>query len=166
MAINTVRAGHIATVGDFDAIGTTVLKTSTESVTSSTTLQNDDQLFLAVVANAKYAIEGLLLYDGAGAGDFKVAFTTPSGATINWGGTAPQSGVGVNSLNANVATASGAALAFACNGAGNTMLAQPKGYLAIGATAGNLQLQWAQQASSATATRVFLGSQLKLTRIA
>lgn len=162
----SVRVGHKLTTADFDALGTLVLKTSTESVTSSTALQNDDQLFLAVAANAKYTIEALIIYDGAAAGDFKAAFTIPSGATINWVAGGPQSGVGVTSYNANVATASAAALALACNGAGNSMGAQPKGYLSVASTAGNLQFQWAQQASSATATRVFLGSWLKLTRVA
>lgn len=165
MANSGLRVGHIATPADFDAIGIYVLKTSTESVTSSTTLQNDDQLALPVSANSKYTIEGLIIYDGASAGDFKVAFTTPSGATINWTAGGPQSGIGVTSYNANVATSSGAALALACNGAGNSMGANPKGYLSVSSTSGNLQLQWAQQASSATATRVFLGSWLRLTRI-
>lgn len=165
MAISGVRAGHIATVADFDAIGVTVLKTSTESVTSSTTLQNDDQLFLPVVTNAKYKFEAYLIYDGSAAADIKVAFTIPAGASITWNALGPQSGVGSTSLNAITATASGTALGLACNGA-QVLGAGPKGYLATAGTAGNLQMQFAQVISNATASRIFLGSWLTLTRIA
>lgn len=165
MANSGLRAGHHATVADFDALGIWALKTSTESVTSSTTLQNDDQLVLPMSANSKYLIEGFWLYDGATAGDMKVAFTVPSGASLNWAAFGPTSGVSVSSYNAFASTTSGGTLAIACNGTGSVMCMQPKGYVATSSTSGNLQLQWAQVASSGTATRIFLGSWLKLTRV-
>lgn len=158
------RAGHIATVADFSTVAT-VLKTITESVASSTTLQNDDELVLAVAANSKYALEGYFLYDGSTAADLKVAFTVPTGATINWSPFAPTSGVGTTDYNVTVITTSGGTRGVACNGA-TVMSMQPKGYISVGATAGNLQLQFAQVASNATATRILAGSWMMLTRLA
>lgn len=165
MANSGLRAGHKATVADFDAIGVWAIKTSTESVTSSTTLQNDDQLVVPMLANYKYAFEAYLIYDGSTAGDLKAAFTVPSGATLNWTNFAPNSGGTLVDYNAVVQTSSGATRNIACNGA-TVMSCQPKGYVGMGSTAGNLQLQWAQVASNATATRIFLGSWIRLTRIA
>lgn len=167
MANANLRVGHIATPADFDAIGLYALKTSTESVASSTTLQNDDQLFLPMAANAKYAYEGFIIYDGLAAAGLKVACTVPSGATINFAAFGPQSGgPGINSYNANVVTTSGGALGLECNGVGTLIGAQPKGYVATAGTSGNLQFQFAQVVSNATAVRVLLGSWLRMTRIA
>ena len=55
------------------------IKTATESVTSSTTLQDDDELVVTVEANTKYRVELLLLYDGNAAGDIQVKLVAPSG---------------------------------------------------------------------------------------
>src|SRR5574341_1924364 len=59
-----------------------VRKTADESVTSSTTLQDDDHLVIAVEANTNYFIEAFLIYDGDAAGDFKFTFSVPAGATL------------------------------------------------------------------------------------
>jgi hypothetical protein len=161
-----LRIGHKALVSDFDAIGLWVLKTSTESVTSSITLQNDDQLALPMSANAKYSFDAYIIYDGSASFDLRAGFTVPSGAAITWSAFGPQSGVGVTSLNANAVVTSGGALGLACGGAGTSLGAGPRGYVSTAGTSGNLQFQFAQMVSGATATRVFLGSWLRLTRIA
>lgn len=162
-----LRAGHKMTVSDFDAIGIWSLKTSTESVTSSTTLQNDDQLVLPVSASAKYAFEGILYYDGAVGGGLKTAFTVPASATLRWAGSGSDiTAAPVASYSTVVATASAGVISYSCIGAGTTQAVHIKGTTVISTTSGNLQLQWAQSASSATATRIFLDSWLRLTRIA
>lgn len=161
-----LRALHKVVVSDFDILGVYAYKSTTESVTSSTTLQNDDELVIAMAASSKYAFEGVLFYDGSTAGDFKAAFTVPSGATISWSAAAPISGTAPPaSYNSLAATASAGALNFACIASGTTQAMHFRGAVAVSTTSGNLQLQWAQVGSSATATRVFLRSHLKATKI-
>lgn len=142
-----------------------VRKTATESVTSSTTLQNDDHLLLALLANTKYAFEGFFIYDGTIASDIQIAFTVPASSTVNYSAFAPATGVSPTSYSAYGISTSGGALGLACNGASNLMGMQPKGYVATSGTAGNLQLQWAQFSSGATASRIFANSWLKATVI-
>lgn len=141
-------------------------KTSTEAVTSSTTLQNDDNLVCAVVASGVYVVNWALRMDGATAGDFKYAFTGPASATMTWEsrGLAAADASNVAMITTDVA-AIGTTVTHGCLGAGTTTRVHGSGLLVVSSTAGNLQLQWAQGTSSVTATNVFAGSWLKLERV-
>lgn len=160
-----IRAGHKVLVSDFDLIGVFAIKTGDESVTSSTTLQNDDQLVLPVAANARYIMDGWFRYTGAAspAGDLKMGWTLPSGASMSW----TNFGVNTSALTAyNVVvelTAGGRAVGT--NGA-TEMSCAPKGYIATSSTSGSLQLQWAQNSSSGTATVLKVGSYVRIVRVA
>lgn len=131
-----------------------VRKSADESVTSSTTLQNDDELKIPIQANEKVVVRFVLLVDVQGAVGIKVAVTVPSGATMDAGvvavgtGNVPVVGVGSTSGSAIIATTPGYAL---------TVI-----YVDVtvsnGATAGDVQLQWAQNTSSGTASKVLRGS--------
>ena len=59
-------------------------KTLDETVTNSTTLQNDDALLVSLAANAVYLFAVLLDYEGAavGTGDLKYGWGVPTGATM------------------------------------------------------------------------------------
>lgn len=163
----SVRAGHKAVVSDFDNIGVTISKTSNESVTSSTTFQNDDQLVLPLAASATYAFEAFLIYDGSTAGDLKLQFTGPSGCAMNWANFANVSGAASATLTYGPIMNTLAQVTpqgIACNGA-TAMCARPAGIVINGSTSGNLQLKWAQVASNATATRILIGSWMKITRM-
>lgn len=149
----------------FDSNTQWIYKTATESVTSSTTLQNDNDFAFSVPTTGTYALEGYLIYDGSTSADLKVAITVPASATLNWSPYAPTSGVGTTDYNVQVITTSGGTRGVACNGA-TVMSCQPKGTILLGGSAGTVQLQWAQVASNATATRIFINSWMKLTRIA
>jgi hypothetical protein len=140
-------------------------KTADESVVSSITLQNDDHLVLAVLANREYLVDWSLRIDGATAGDFKYAFTGPAGATMVW----ESMGHGVADTT-NVAqavtdvAAIGTVVTHGTLGVGTTSRVRGGGRLIVGGTAGNLQLQWAQGTSSASATRVFANSWIRALR--
>lgn len=144
-------------------------KSTNESVTSSTTLQNDDTFSFTVVANAAYAVEGYCVIDGidAPAGGLKSAFVGPAGASVfftNFGSTSEQiSGLTLYNM---VAQGIGATRNQATNGVSVPMSFQPKATLVIGATAGTVNFQWAQVTSNATPTRILGGSWMKATRIA
>jgi len=150
-----------------------IAKTADETINSSTTLQNDDHLVLPVVANAVYRFE-LDLYMTESTdfvGDFKMSFTCPTGATFDMHG----SGAHITDLSAGtssngewigkLATSSaGASLSFGV-GTGLTGV-RVYGRLVMSSTAGNFQMQWAQNASDATGTTLKAGSFMTMTRVA
>src|SRR6266508_5877052 len=164
----SLAAGEFIRAADIrDAAGLFVRKAASESVTSSAVLQNDDQLFLAVEANTVYFVEGLILYDGATAGDMKVAWTLPAGATFRYRHTGPATGMAGTSGDIDYREINeGDTLGLGAAGAGTTLVLVVQGVLSIGATAGTFRLQWAQFASSGTATRVFAGSLLHAKKLA
>lgn len=149
-----------------------VRKTSDESVTSSTTLQDDNQLTLAVSANCTYAFRvWIMATDATDAnGDIKFAFTFPTGAVCHF------SGKGPHSLLASGAFGDGEYIARNTATSGSTVATyglttsvigiELTGLLIVSGTAGNLQLQWAQNSSDANATTVQSGSFMTLERVA
>ncbi|MFF1684600.1 hypothetical protein [Streptomyces sp. NPDC058254] len=144
-----------------------VRKTADETVTNSITVQDDDQLTVAVAANSVYTVESFLIYDGDTTGDFRLTFTGPSGAAMDWtpnGASASQS-AGTGSIKLERQPL-GVESTLGASGAGAKAVAMPRGLLSTGGTAGTLTLRWAQATSSATATTVFANSWLRLTKIA
>jgi hypothetical protein len=147
-----------------------VIKIVDESVTSSTTLQDDNELQFAVDANTRYSVEFFLIYNTLAAADLKAQYTVPSGASLTWvsDGIASGTTVTVDTVSRTaqfIGSTPPAHGGVEVSGAPVDMIAFHKGLLTIGATAGTLKLQWAQQASSATATYIRANSTLILTRI-
>lgn len=142
---------------------TAVRKTSDESVTSSTTLQNDDELKLALESGKSYAINGALFATSSSATpDIKIAFTTPSGTTMDIGFMAAFGG---SLRRAELLDTSGAESSRIAIGANNTTIIQLMGTLEVGVTAGDVTLQWAQRTSNGNATTVTEGSFLSIVEI-
>ena len=139
---------------------TTVTKQSNESVSSSTTLQNDDELKYAMSANTNYHFEISVLYTGGTTGDMKFSITTPSGGDLWASGFIPSGGT--VSLFGPITSSGGVVSGLDALGTTNPTMIFIRGVVMNGATAGDLQFQWAQNASSATATTVYAGSYLKV----
>lgn len=143
-------------------------KAATESVTSSTTLQSDDVFFWnSLPANSAWELESFLPFDGLGditaaLGGLKCTFTAPALASMYFSNYGPnpsgatQYDVVVNGI--------GGFRAMPTNGA-TIMSCRLSGVLVMGSNAGTLQFQWAQNGSSATATRILGSAWMKLTRI-
>lgn len=161
-------ATFLPLVGDVVGRPRVVRKTADESVTSSTTLQDDDHLTLSVVANGVYAFDATLLFDCADAvnlGDFRMTFVGPAGSSGWWapGGITLSSSDGSGGIRLtkyDLGTAQG------IGAVSGGSLAISSGYLAVGGTAGTLKLQWAQENASASPTFLRTGSWLRLHRIA
>lgn len=140
-----------------------VVKPTDESLASSATLQNDNDLVLPLVANATYLLQMQLGYEGgtAGASDLKIGWTFPTGTTIRWmaigNSTTPTFGSAVGKSESTV-------VGFATNGAGVLQSLFVSGEVTVSSTAGNLQLQWAQNTINATATIVHAQSWIRLER--
>lgn len=145
-----------------------VWKSADESVTSSTTLQNDDHLVLPLAANARYLLDGYLSYTGptfaAGPADLKADWAIPSGASVRWS----HNGPGSNTPNGIAATETNHSTAHVLGtyGTGTNITSRPAGWVTTGSTAGNLQLRWAQNVSNGTPVTMRAGSWIKLKRVA
>jgi len=139
-------------------------KTSTETVTSSVTLQNDDDLFVAVDANAAYDVRLILRYQAATAGDIQIGWTAPAGSTHTNTYLHALSTTAVGGGD-DVIVAGTTAPGAGGVGSGTDVALIWEGLLITAGTAGTLRLQWAQLASFATGTSVLAGSKLILQRI-
>jgi hypothetical protein len=133
----------------------TVRKSADQSISNSTTPTNDTELSFAIAANETYIV-GVWLgtYAANSTPCIQYNFTAPSGATTIWspGSYYASSGGGAN---ATFATSTTSLTGFVDS---NNRVAMMFGTIANGATAGNVQLQWCQLTSSATATTVKAGS--------
>lgn len=145
-----------------------VAKAATESLTASTTYQDDDELFLPAVANATYRFDLLLLHSSSNAGRFKMQFTAPAGSSLAWGVVGVAIAVTSSNPVTDVSMPSRTLTDILGLGGGNLTgtTAFVQGVLTTSGTAGNLRLQWAQNTSDAGATQVRAGSTLRMKRIA
>jgi len=149
------------------------VKTADETVSASTTLQNDDHLFWSI-GNSSTEIWFFELIASVSAAnttmDIKTLFTAPAGATIKWGTNATTGGpssfatLAVSAtppgLNTNIATA--AAYGTFAGTSGVYLM----GMLYGGGTAGTVNFQWAQNTSDAGNLTVQKGSFIRYTKIA
>ncbi len=136
-----------------------VLKGSDEIVNNSTTLQNDNELVLAVVANATYLLSCQMIQNSGATPAFKLDLTMPAGATwkpgwFTCGASAAAEQTGVMSTPAiNGVT-----------GAGADAFVKFEAVVVISSTSGNIQVRWAQNTANASDTTVRAGSWLELAR--
>lgn len=173
MTLPILAAGHKVLSSEWDTIlsytaPSIIQKPSDESLSSTTTLQDDDHLILPVLANASYFMQAQILYHGGTAGGLKLGWSGPSGATLLWtiggaafgsGANAPNTYFGANGL--------GGSDILGTDGVGGIdMFATPHGTLVTSSTPGSLTLRWAQGVSDSATTTVKAGSVLMLQRIA
>lgn len=141
-----------------------VIKPTDEPVTSSTTLQNDNDLIVSVAANSTWLFLCMLDYEGGtqGASDIKWLWSIPAGASLRYHGihdtTGGASVAGTTYTGATTVTSGS-------NGAGVLKAATMIGSLNVSSSAGSVQLTWAQNSSSGTPTIVHAQSLLALWRI-
>ena len=143
------------------AAGTTfVTKTSDESVTSSTTVQDDDHLTFTMVASKRYAISGCLLVDSGTTPDFKYALDLAGSSTSDIHTTHLTTGAG----SSNYEYQESEAIAIAGWGAGTPALTSLfTGIAKADGSGGALTLQWAQNTSNGTASKLLTGSWISYT---
>jgi hypothetical protein len=140
------------------------IKTADETVINSTSVQDDDQLFLSVAANATYAFTGWIWFSSpVTTVDLRAAFSLPSGATMF------RSGMGqINGATTGNGVVDTSVLSLAGQegrGAFGTSLAvHYAGYVVTAGTAGNLQFRWAQVVAGVDEIRVKAGSWIQLIR--
>lgn len=141
-------------------------KPSDESVTNSTTKQDDDHLQFAVGANQKWSVDLYLVATAAsGPPDLKYAINLPSGSSTRyWAINSRDPGMRITDQAAvDLATAPDTDIVLALDGSTNY------GSLihiefSTGGTSGSFKFQWAQNSPYNGATTVKAGSTLVATR--
>lgn len=134
--------------------GLMVRKTTDESVVSTTTMQDDNELALPVSAGQTINFDFLLFVTGNNTGGFMPQITAPAGATLLVADQGNRA-TGDSLMAQNFATG-GTIGGLGMNG--TTTVVRVFGVVIAGSTAGVIQLRWAQAVSNATPTVVKAGS--------
>jgi hypothetical protein len=131
----------------------TIYKSTDQSYSSDTTLNDDTVLKFSVVANTKYRVQLYAMATGAG-GNIKFAWSVPSGATGVRAVTGPAANstsrddtnvrIGVHNFSSEII--------YGLNSVSTYAGIQETFVIAIGANAGTVTLQHAQSASSVDPT--------------
>lgn len=145
-------------------------KAGTTNRSATTTLVDDPDLTVPLVANAVYRVVVYLHYAATNTAAFKTQWTVPSGATGNRSAVGPDQGVtlgsssggqgrfGVHAFNTAVIYGTRNSTTLQC-------VALEEGTI-FTTSAGTLAIQWAQGTSDASVTSLSAGSSLHLQRLA
>jgi hypothetical protein len=161
---------NLNVTGDFSATGTgytqVIRKTADATRTSTTTTTTDPEMLVALAANTNYVIELYLMFSGV-AGDFKLAWNIPAGCSIFRWSLGPDVGAASNS---NITMRSSIHIASSEPGFGtfsdtSWMGAKETIIVFNGATAGDMQLKWAQNTSSANVSTLRAGTFMMVRKI-
>lgn len=149
-------------VANMNTVARPIPKTADESLAANTTLQNDDHLFFAMAANEYYSIRGTLWHSNAAdAGHLKIAFTVPASATYHVASEGVGAGGSSYDHNDHRNVAATASYFSPATGA----VCHFRGIVANAGTAGNFQVQWAQNTVNGTATFIKKGSHLIISKL-
>jgi hypothetical protein len=127
--------------------------TDATAVQSDDSPNNDDTLVQALPVSTRWALDVVLHYETGSTPDLEVAFTLPAGATLSW--------MAVGETN-NVQTFELAAGPAIFEGGADILTARITGTVTMSTTAGSLQLQWSQNTSDASDTKLLAGSRMVL----
>lgn len=136
--IETDVASGVTQLG-LDHVG--VAKPSNQGLINSATLQNDSALVVALEASVNYRLTllAIVVADNT-TPDMKIGWTLPTGATMRWENQSAFVAAGLAPLTG------GSVLVLPCDTTELVYLVT--GIVYMSTTAGNLQLQWAQNVAS------------------
>ena len=147
-----------------------IRKTAATLRPSTTTLADDPDLVVALLANAIYFVEMYVRYATTSAAGFKTAWTVPSGVTTS---TRTVMGAGSTQVDANADNDSSrhgvhnyaTAVSYGDRNSVTNQLWTLETSIVATTTAGNCALQWAQDTSTAVDTALSGNSFIRATRI-
>lgn len=154
------------------AVPQTVVKPVDESVSNSSSYQDDDHLFMQVAANAQYMMEVFLTYNAPSSGvDLITAWSFPSGTTFAWSPLGPNAGQSTNVDQATLQmisiTEASTAFTDLEGYDGGDAVAYLRGiFVRVGSAGGTVRFRWAQGGPSGTPTIIRAGSYLHARRVA
>lgn len=145
------------------------LAASAAVVNNSTTPVDVTGLVLPVAANAQYEFNGYLVHRADVAADGKFVITLPTGCNgaigpggISTSATTTEAAFKTNSQNFT----NGVTMSTGGAGVTTDSVIRPHGILKVGGTAGNLQIQYAQNSAHASDAQVRIHSSIVLRRVA
>jgi len=146
----------------FDGLYTrTVYKSADETVNNSSVLQDDDHLIIPVVANGIYQFKMTLIMNAAAVdSDFKYHFTVPAGTVMTFYdklAAVLAAGTPVAAYDQTSTPDVGSLI--------GTILFTIEGIIVVSGTAGNVNLQWAQNTAKANNTKLLKGSNVLYCKI-
>jgi hypothetical protein len=169
LALKTFVDGEVLQAADVNLyLKNTIFayKTATETVVSSTTLQDDNDLTVSVAASSVYVLDAMLKYDSSTTSDLKISWVGPAGATLSWTATVLiEAAASQQDVQMLPGAALGASSVLGVASAGGTTYAFIRGLLVVAGTAGTFKLQWAQQTSGGTNTNMLADSYIFLRRV-
>lgn len=138
-------------------------KSDPEEVVSSTALQDDDDLEFAIGANETWHFSLVLHVSTAAAPDFKLQITTPDGGDTGYVYVLFEKEAGVDVSGALAAINSPISCIYTGTDASSVVMVD--GFVITSGTAGDVNLQWAQNTSNAFPATVLAGSYLVARRL-
>jgi hypothetical protein len=151
-----VTGGNPAFGSSFIGKCIAVAKTGSETITSSTALQDDNHFTFSVAANERWVGRISFPMSANGSGGFKYDITAPSGASGS---------TGIFGLNAYVSGWVAIGTGFGATATATNATIIITFDITNGSNAGSITLRWAQNASFGTGTTVKDGGILMATRI-
>lgn len=145
------------------------IKEADESVISSISVQDDNELVVPLLANSRYFVEFFIIYTAIEAADLRIGWSVPTGASMDWthsglagghptGGT-DNSAIGRSSRTHLTESEEGWVGGAQDSGSNVINCTVPgEGHVETGGFDGNLQFRWAQWTSNATASIVYANS--------
>lgn len=147
-----------------------VVKTANQIVNNSNVLVNDATLVAPVTANAKFLVNATVIYSSGTTPDIKFAWVGPAAATFSWTTNAlsvsTAGSSGLVTVGSSVIGDGGALQAGGAGAPTPRLTANIRGILTVGATAGTLQLRWAQDVADPTDTTVLADSYMEVRQVA
>lgn len=151
---------------------TVTVKTATESVVSSTTMQNDNDFFFSAAASSTYKVELDLFIsgpNGSSVGEILCQWTVPTSTTSDFGIMSQDWGLAsgaIGSVNLQAGHSTGTTTATVLLGTSVFQCyARVSAVFRVGGTAGTIQFQWAQNTSNATASNILEGSSMTIIKV-
>ena len=163
--LNWMQTGSIATLVtpnvpniQIDVVPQVVKKITAQTVNNNAVLQNDSELKWYAGENDAIYFQCVIEHlSASNVPDLQVAFTVPAGGVVRWG---PSNGIKVDAADAVVSqlqtAVSGTPVTFGSTTSRRQIVIE--GLFENGATAGYLQLQWAQAVATAVNTTVYGGT--------
>lgn len=130
------------------------VKAANETIQSTDTPQNDDDLFFPIGANEVWAFNFFLVIESGSTSDFRFGIAGPTGAEAWWN----EPTGGIQALDISTTKV------LNCVD-GVTMFVMASGVVFNGGTVGNFQVRWSQDISTASDTTVLEHSYLIATRL-
>lgn len=171
MAVKIFNVGDVLTAADVNEwlMRRYVSKSLLQTVTSSTTLTNDNDLFFTdFQANGVYLVEAYLIVVGVAAGDLIMDFTVPSGCNYHWSPVSLniQATSDSDIMRMPDTTTGSRSIAAIPSASGGPTVSLMRGLFTMGSTTGTVQLRFAQFVSAANATGFGAGSAMWAQRVA